>query len=226
MLSDLARHLRVTIPGAGGMRAALAAPSIDLLPMPAAFDFSIFGPPPAAFGAAVDPDALTRVHLLSLMAAESGWGQAAQGARAAAALAASPATSALFTCESGALTAVADRVLEIVASEDDEVRCAAMSAVANIAEAMASIASSGSRRAWLEAAVAAAAKCCRDDHPHVRREALRCAQALAAASGALAARFVSLGAKPMFALYAEGADDGACPDKAAERFAKVALAAC
>jgi hypothetical protein len=234
VLADLSRHLAVAIPGAGGICAAFPASSIDALAAPEVFDYSIYGAS-AALAAAVDPNALTRIHLLALMAPESGRGQAAQGARAAAALAAgSPAMSSLLTCEGGSLTAVADRVLELVAAADDDVRCAAMSAVASIAEVMrmsglvtATLSvPGGSRRMWLDAAVVAAAKCCRDDHPHVRREALRCAQALATASGELAARFVSLGAKPIFALYAEAADDGACPDKPAELFAQLALSAC
>jgi hypothetical protein len=207
--AGLAAHLKVAFPG-GGLAAPLPfAPP----PLSAAFLALPVPAPKRAAPAAPDGEAATLAYLGELLAADAPRALQRQGARAAGALA---TADPRFAAAAGGSSAVGARLAQLAgdAELDPATRAAGFAALA-------AVCGGGGGGAWLEAAaVPAAVRGCQDGAHHVKREALRCVEALARQRG-LAAPLVRGGVVPLLEAEAGGGDG--CRDDGAVRFAESAL---
>jgi len=203
-------------------------------------------PPPFPLSLGDEEEVCTCAHVMQLLSAEASSAMRCQGCRAAGSLAASLAETMgscelqgscgadhrnhhLLFAEGGSWVQIAERVAALAkppaagveeAREEEECRTVAMAAVANISQLRHCCA------AWLTEAVQTVVAGAADDQPHVRREALRAAEALASRDKELAAALVRAGVVPTLEFQAEGGDGDQSPDLEAQRFARGALRAC
>jgi hypothetical protein len=201
--------------------------------------------PPLPLCLGDEDEVCTCAHVMMLLSAEASTTMRCQGCRAAGALASSLAETMgscelkgscgadhrnhhLLFAEGGSWVQIADRVAALAkvsageeeTREEEECRTVAMAAVANISQLQHCCAT------WLSGAVKTVAAGAADDQPHIRREALRAAEALASRDKSLAAALVRAGVVPALELQAEGGTEDQSPDLAAQRFAQGALRAC
>lgn len=160
-------------------------------------------------------------HEVSLLSDEAGLISNIQGVRAVGC-----SQSNINMCDGGFGVPLASRITELASStnENDELRTVALGAIANMA------ATENISNAWLNNTVDTVVAGVEDDHPHIRREAMRSMESMAKKQGnagaTFVAKFVRAGMIPLLEIEASGGVEGQGLDVPAQTYARGALEAC
>lgn len=155
-------------------------------------------------------------HEMSLLSDGAGLDLKFQGARAVG----SSTDNVDMFIEDGFGMPLANRISELASSSNgnDELRSVCMGSVANLAS-MENVSMN-----WLNNTVDTVVAGVEDDHPHIRREALRSLETMSKRDSGIAAKFVRAGVVPLLEIEACGNEEA--KDIPAQKYARSALATC